>query len=231
MPPPPVYSYDATAIGEPGDSEACRTILVLGDSLMVETAPELPNAYEELGYCATVINGGVNGASTMSTYLEGGREVATVDHLATLVDAHHPDAVVFSFVGNVSWAQMPAAAAAYLGLVDQALASGLQVFATTPPVSAFLCDPHAAWSLGHQAFRDWVMSDLPSLRGGEYATVRWSEVLSPGGSWPNYGGSLRFPDGSVHPVRFQDCVHLSGTRGIAIAAHEVVAATQVLWAG
>jgi hypothetical protein len=224
--PPLVHAYEPTPIGAPADPGACRTVLVLGDSLAVETLAVLPGAYERAGFCADVVGGAQNGANTIVPLVDG----ATMsERLDTLVAAHTPDAVVFSFVGNVTPAEVPDATAAYVSLVDQARAAGLAVFVTTPPVSAFLCDPHNPWSRGHEVFRRWVLDELPKLRGAEYTTVAWSQVLSPGGDWSGYTGKLRFLDGVVHPVRFADCVHLSGTRGVDVAAHEIVAATQRLW--
>jgi hypothetical protein len=195
--------------------------------LAVETLPALPPAFEGAGYCADVVDGAQNGANTIVPLGDG----ATMsERLDTLTTVHQPDAVVFSFVGNVTPAEVPDATASYVALIDQARANDLAVFVTTPPVSAYLCDPNNDWSRGHHAFREWVVNELPSLRGGEYTTVTWSEVLSPGGAWDAYTGKLRFVDGLVHEVRFRDCVHLFGTRGVDVAAHEIVAATQVLWA-
>jgi hypothetical protein len=223
-----VYDYLGTPIGAPGDQSACRTILVLGDSLAKEVVTVLSASYDQHDYCVTVVNGAVDGANTMAT--PQGQTMSNL--LADFAKGYTPDAVVFSFVGNVMPAQVATARSAYLTLIDQAASYGRPVFVTTPPVSAGFCNPDDPWTRGHAAFREFVLKSLPALR--TYTPVRWSEVLTPGSTWARFNDSLRFNDG-VRPVRSFDCVHLgkrtgTTTRGETVAAAEIVAATQGLWA-
>jgi hypothetical protein len=70
------------------------------------------------------------------------------------------------------------------------------------------------------------MANLPGAR--PVVRARWSEVLTPGGTPETFNDSLEFTDG-VQLVRMSDCLHFT-QRGAQVAAQEIVAATQSLWA-
>jgi hypothetical protein len=193
----------------------------MGDSLAFEASDELQAKYQQYGYCVTLVKGATFGGNTMVD-ADGNPQTP---RLANFL-AGAPDAVVLSFVGNVDPPQVSAAETAYLGLVDQAIAAHVQVFVTSPPVSLGSCSRGSSWTQGHEQFRPWVLANLPGAR--PVVRARWSEVLTPGGTPETFNDSLEFTDG-VQAVRQSDCLHFT-QRGGQVAAQEIVAATQPLWA-
>ena len=220
-PPRPVYPYAPSPVSGPAKPSTCRKVLVMGDSLAFEASDELQNKYQQYGYCVTLVKGATFGGNTMVDANGNPQPPRLANFLAGA-----PDGVVFAFVGNVDPPQVSAAETAYLGLVDQAAAANVPVFVTSPPVSIASCTRNSTWTQGHELFRPWVMANLPGAR--PVVRARWSEVLTPGGTPETFNDSLEFPDG-VQAVRDTDCLHFT-QRGEQVAAQEIVAATQSLWA-
>ena len=222
----PVYDWEPS--GEippgPGAAGACRKVLVVGDSLAVETAPFLQRRYDRSGYCAEVVNEAVSGSAPASYHPDG----KWTDEFRMQLAEHRPDLVVSFFNGNGGAALQPANYDATTALIAIAAEHGVPMYWVLPPQSAYLCD----WDEpdnrdGYLAYRRWVTSNVP----GQAATVNGNVLTpnaGPSSGREGYNDTLRIGD-EEEVVRDFDCVHLTDP-GAAVVAHEIVFSTHGEWA-
>ncbi|HSO95034.1 MAG TPA: hypothetical protein VLV81_03230 [Acidimicrobiia bacterium] len=223
---------------DPAPGGVCRTVLVVGDSVMGQVASQLGSLFQQHGYCATVDNEAVAGTSPSQF------EASTTwtSRLQTLLSRSHPDVVVAFFQGNGALganppdpdARLATNEAESLNMIDVARAAGVPIYWTYPMLSATGCQWSAAFNVnGYEAYRQWVNTQLATLRPG---VVRVNaNVLTPNAGPTQrgpaaYNDALTFPGVGRQRVRLVDCLHLDGAGPHAVA-YEVVRATQGLWQG
>jgi hypothetical protein len=219
MAPPPTPSGPAfpgwpTLTPGPGETP-CLTVLLVGDSLMRETAPYVPDYLAGSGRCTTVINAAVNGTGP-------GRDWP--DQLPGLLTQYHPQVVVAEFIGNTpEWPDAPWGSPLYnerqqqgsVQMIQQAKTAGAQIFWSIPPACCIVHDQSKGWA----DYRTWVIeTDLGVPKAD------WDHFITPTGVYSEY---LTFPDG-VQQVRAADCAHLNDLGG-QIAGAVTAASIQGEW--
>ena len=233
--PLPVFPWQPSGPIAASSTSGCRHILLVGDSVMVQTAARLQPLYQRYSYCARIDDEAFIGSAP--AYMVG--YTSWTARLRTLLSRSHYDAVVAFFQGNGSTANpsnadalLASNEAGTLRMIDAAAAADVPMYWSYPMLSAYGCK---TWSSsfttnGYEAYRQWVFTQLPALRPG---VVRVNEnVLTPTAS-PTQRGPATFNDSlsfgnGVQKVRASDCIHLNGA-GASVAAYEIVYATQDLW--
>lgn len=230
-PRPPRYRPSAPIV--PAATRACKSVLLVGDSVMGQVGVDVAATYRRAGYCARVDNEAVAGSAP--AFLPG--PGTWTKRLETLLRHRRWDVVVAFFQGNGAPANpdvlLHANERESLRMIDAAARAHVLIMWTFPMLSGTGC----AWRSpvnrrGYEAYRQWVFTTLPGLRPG---VVRVNaNVLTPDAGPrargpAGYTDRLVFRDGGTQAVRLDDCLHLAG-RGPEVGAAEVVAATQELWA-
>ncbi len=212
----PITTYHGTG---------CPTVLVIGDSMADPVAQLLTADYAATGRCAHVVDRAIGGSSA-TNWAPGG-----IFDVRSVLDAVHPNIVVAHFIGNAGWGEplwdpygiwLSANESALLAIVDQALARSEHIYVATPPRAAVGC----WWGTGTDgiwmSFHHWIRDTLPALR-----PVRSLDWRTPFGG-DTYYSAFQFPDGSIHQLRDDDCVHFTPD-GESVAAWATIAATQGEW--
>jgi lysophospholipase L1-like esterase len=215
-PPPPssAPSFPGYPTIAPYSGSQCKTVLLVGDSLMTPIS-NVQEVLEQSGRCATVVNAAVNGTAPSGT-LQG---VDWSTRLQALIDQHHPQVVVIQFVGNgfdgtddAAW--LAQQQAGIINLVDIAKASGVPYVAIAPVV------PQAATNL--VAMNQFLMWQLNANIPGAMK-IDLNPYLAPGYKYTEY---LTFPEG-ILKVR-SDLVHLNDL-GSYISGYVIAAAIAHEW--
>ena len=233
-PRPAVPEYAPSGrIARPASGE-CKSVLLAGDSLMLQARKQLKVAFADHGYCARVKVLGVPGsapAGQLATWMHG-RPGPWTDLLGELLDQHHYDAVVAWFQGNTGQVTTEQNIAHSYAMVEVAKEHGVPMWWTLPPLGAAGgCDWASGYTLdGYERYREFVFNELVPNTGVK--TVNGNVLTpfaGPGQQGPaDYNDELRLPNGKVAVVRDQDCLHITG-RGGEVYAREVVIALQGLW--
>jgi hypothetical protein len=213
----PISTYHGTA---------CPTVLVIGDSLADPVAQLLTGSYAASGRCARVVDRAVGGSSA-TNWAPGG-----IFDVRNVLDSVQPNIVVAHFIGNSGWGEplwdpsgywLSANENALLQIVGQAVSRGEHIYVATPPRAAVGC----WWGTGTDglwtSFHHWIRDTLPALQ----PAVRPLDWRTPFGG-DTYYSAFQFPDGSIHQLRADDCVHFTPD-GASVAAGATVAATQGEW--
>jgi hypothetical protein len=217
-PPPP--SSAPVFPGYPGISQytgtQCKTVLLVGDSLMTPVS-NIGEVLHQSGRCATVVNAAVNGSAPTGT-LQG---VDWASRLQQLIAQHHPDIVVFEFVGNgfgtgddAAW--LSQLQAGTQNLVNIAKFSGVPYVAIAPMAAAA-----TTTLVSENQFLTWQQTaDIVGAK-----KIDLNPYLAPGNQ---YWANLDFgSNGGIQQVRI-DLLHLT-TLGADVAGYVIAAAIAPEW--
>ena len=233
--PPPAWVPSGTIATAPA-AAACKSILLIGDSVLVETEPQLAALYTANGYCVTLDQEAINGSSPSSA--NDGTGDSWTTKLAGLLAANHYDAVVVDFQGNgteqnLSGSNSDEILAANetesINIANEVRAAGAALYWANPMLSAYLCQWSASFNTkGYEAYREWVMTTLdtsiPRIDENVLTPQATSSQRGPAG----YTDTL-LVDTARSVVRDGDCLHLQND-GPYIAAYEIVyTTTNGLW--
>jgi len=203
-----------------------HTVLLLGDSLLNQTADALSDALSWHGLDANVVDETYGGTGLLDP-----RMVAT--QIASINDHPHADIVVIEFSGNCFNCTDAYGSADFFkqwmanlrGIADYAQSRDRQVvLVVSPPIR-----PDLAWAAGQKQ----LGSETARLALTDHvALANWSNALAD--SSGNYQQVLfyadLFADATTHTVRNDDGVHLTED-GARRAAEWTVEAMRPFWTG
>jgi hypothetical protein len=214
----------------PYSGSASKTVLLIGDSLMGQTALFIADtlAQHQLPF---VIENRARGGSVVTPGTAAGIDWA--NDLPAILDAVHPDLVVAHFIGHGDSPEHPVGSPGWqpwaetnvLKIADEVLSRGIPLYWVVPPVTAWNC----TWDLGqtltvYKAMADWYRTGLVAQRPAIHL-VDWRTPISPD---ETRFQSLDFGPYGIQAVRPGDCVHLTPL-GAQIAADATVAAIRPEW--
>jgi hypothetical protein len=229
-----VPAYVPSAKLDPPASGECKSVLLAGDSLMLQARNALQTVFADHGYCADVRVLGVPGsapAGQLATWMQG-RQGPWTDLLRESLDQRHYDAVVAWFQGNSGQVTTDQNMEHSYAMVDVAKEHGVPMWWTLPPLGAAGgCNWSDPYTLdGYERYRTFVFNDLVPDTGVKTVDGNvLTPLAGPSQQGPaEYNDQVRFPNGKVELVRDPDCLHLTG-RGGELYAREVLIALQGLW--
>jgi hypothetical protein len=228
----PEYAPSGTI--RPPASGECKSVLVVGDSLLGQSQEQVKAVFGDRGYCADVDVYGIAGSAPAGQLKVFAVDVPGpwTDLLGQFLDKRHYDAVVAWFQGNTGTVTTEQNAQQSYAMVEVAKEHGVPMWWTLPPLGAALgCNWSNAYTLeGYERYRAFVFNELVPNTGVKTVNGNvLTPLAGPAQEGPaGYSNQLRLPNGRPAVVRDADCLHLAG-RGPDLYARELLFSLQGLW--
>ena len=218
----------------PPASSECKSVLVVGDSLLGQAQEQVKSVFGDRGYCAHVDVYGIPGSAPAGQLKVFALEVPGpwTQLLRQFLDEKHYDAVVAWFQGNTGSVTTEQNMQDSYAMLEVAREHGVPMWWTLPPLGAALgCNWSSPYSLdGYERYRAFVFNELvpntgvKTINGNVLTPLAGPTQEGPDG----YTNEVRLPNGKAALVRDADCLHLAG-RGADLYARELLYALQGLW--
>jgi hypothetical protein len=208
------------------DAPESHTVLLLGDSLLNQTAPDLHGALAWHGLDATVIDESFPGSGLLDPNV--------VSTQIAKVDAHpKADIVVIEFSGNCFSCPVTYGSAAFFDQWSTSLVAIVDYVQSLDKHAVLVLPPPQRPDLPTAAVQRQlgVQASLVALASDAVLANWWEALVDTSG---NYQQVLFYPDlfseAALHTIRADDGVHLT-QQGARRAADWTVAALRQFWTG
>jgi hypothetical protein len=229
-----IPEYTPSGTIRPPASAECKSVLVVGDSLLGQSQNQVKAIFGDHGYCADVDVYGIPGSAPAGQLKVYGTDIPGpwTDLLRKFLDERHYDAVVAWFQGNSGEVSTQQNMEQSYAMVEVAKEHGVPMWWTLPPLGAALgCNWSTPYTVdGYERYRTFVFDELVPNTGVKTVDANvLTPLAGPREAGPEgYSSEVRLANGGVALVRDADCLHLAG-RGGDLYAHELLFALQGLW--